>query len=495
MSSARLSTSEKGGLNKAKEMAGSEPTKKIPRMKRKKVLMITSQLLSQSLDPLKPLSQPMDPHKPLSQSLDPHKPLSQYLDPHKPLSQSLDPHKPLSQSLDPHKPLSQPMGPHKPLSQPMDPHKPLSLHRGETKKIRVISIVYRQETIKYRCLLCCRGSEFLVHASLTVHTDHYGFNYGAGDFFCPIPDACKVPEHVAIFSSTVEGSKGWQPTFIPVLNQQPKSSDFNFTFTICISTMYGNYDNLLQVVQAMEMYRLLGVQRVAIYKNSCSSDVQKALDYYEKKGFVEIIPWQVTSLMKVSAGWKKSKHPGEIQYYGQIPALNDCVYRYMYRTEYVALHDIDELILPLQVENWSQLLKQLEQEHSQGKSFMFENHVFPTGVFDEPENYRPKEWRDVQGVNVLEHVFEELNYPGRYNYKVIVKPRSVFEATVHGLLSAQYGSVNVDTSTAHIYHIRTGYRSNLTKDQISRDDRIRHYASKLIPAVSEVLRHVKNHTQ
>ncbi|KAJ8391505.1 hypothetical protein AAFF_G00088270 [Aldrovandia affinis] len=122
-----------------------------------------------------------------------------------------------------------------------------------------------------------------------VHTDHFGFDFCTGDIFCPVPSGCDTPDHVTIFSNAMSvGVAGWEPTFIPVLNQEPKSSGFDFSFTVCISTMFGNYSNTLQVVESMEMYRLLGVQRVVVYKNSCSPEVQKVLDYYVSRAGLAI---------------------------------------------------------------------------------------------------------------------------------------------------------------------------------------------------------------
>lgn len=61
---------------------------------------------------------------------------------------------------------------------------------------------------------------------------------------------------------------------------------------------------------------------------------------------MEVIPWSISSLLNVSHSWQPERGPGDLHYYGQIPALNDCLYRYMYQTKYMALHDMDELILP-----------------------------------------------------------------------------------------------------------------------------------------------------
>ncbi|KAJ8369347.1 hypothetical protein SKAU_G00093750 [Synaphobranchus kaupii] len=362
-------------------------------------------------------------------------------------------------------------------------------HRGVGRQIRAISIVYRPEPNNYQCLLCCGGRNYSVSATRKEHSDHFGFDYCTGDIFCPVVSSCIEPEYVAISSK----GQHQEPTFIPVQNQKLKSSGFDYNFTVCISTMYGNYSNLLQVVQSMEMYRLLGVGRVAVYKNSCSPEVQKALDYYKARGFVEVVPWPVTSFINVSPGWRKSHSPGDLHYYGQIPALNDCLYRYMYRTKYVALHDIDELILPLQVEDWNQLLERLEQKYSRDKGFEFENHVFPISVSDESNKYRPQEWEKVQGVNVLEHIFREPNIPNRFNnFKVITNPRLVFETTVHGFLHSLHGSVRVSPNEAHLYHVKKGAKPELNPSGLIRDDRIRHYASRLLPAVSDVLKNISN---
>lgn len=44
---------------------------------------------------------------------------------------------------------------------------------------------------------------------------------------------------------------------------------------------------VLQFVQSLEMFRLLGVSKVFVYKTSCSSKTQRVLNYYTRKGKVE----------------------------------------------------------------------------------------------------------------------------------------------------------------------------------------------------------------
>jgi hypothetical protein len=49
--------------------------------------------------------------------------------------------------------------------------------------------------------------------------------------------------------------------------------------------MYTYCWNLMETVamQAMELYRLLGIQRVIVYKTSCSATMDTVLDYYSRK--------------------------------------------------------------------------------------------------------------------------------------------------------------------------------------------------------------------
>ncbi|KAK3539824.1 hypothetical protein QTP70_013337 [Hemibagrus guttatus] len=77
----------------------------------------------------------------------------------------------------------------------------------------------------------------------------------------------------------------------------------------------------------MEMYKLLGVQRVVIYNTSCGPDLEKLLQHYEKAGFLEIVPWPIDQFLKPSAGWKITVHKGDIQYYGKGRELADMMER------------------------------------------------------------------------------------------------------------------------------------------------------------------------
>ncbi|KAL0168660.1 hypothetical protein M9458_036882 [Cirrhinus mrigala] len=355
-------------------------------------------------------------------------------------------------------------------------------HRFSEKQIKMIAIVLRHEQAAYSCVMCCDGGTVTSPAEFSIHSDHFNFDYGTASITCPINSTCSSPTHVAI---KARASLGRVTSFQPIKNINIPTT-FPYEFTICISVMY-DYKSVLNLVQSMEMFRLLGAQRVVIYKTNCNSDTQKILDYYEKRGFVEIIPWTIKKHITVSHGWKRNESPGQLHYYGQIPALNDCVYRYMYQSRYLALHDMDELILPSKVKTWTELLPELENRYGSNVGFEFENNLFPFEAKAHMDHEQNK-WKSVQGTNILKYIDRLPNPPNVFNnFKIIVNPRLVLKTTVHGLLHSMNGgyTVRVNNSIARMYHFKNfTYPPNA---ELIRDNRLWDYVSDLIPAVSKVL--------
>ncbi|XP_031719291.1 uncharacterized protein LOC116392214 [Anarrhichthys ocellatus] len=221
-------------------------------------------------------------------------------------------------------------------------------HRTGKREVRVIAVVLRSQTVVYHCLLRCQKQLCISEGVSDIHSDHFGFAYGTADIMCPLPSSCETPSHIAVTSAAANSEDILHIEFLEVKNQKAQNDFFPYNFTVCLSTLF-EFTNVLQLVQSLEMLQLLGVNRVVVYKTSSSPETQRILDYYTHKGLVEVIPWSLSRFLNVSRGWLPSHGPGDLHYFGQIPALNDCVYRYMYQSRYVALHDMDELILPQSV--------------------------------------------------------------------------------------------------------------------------------------------------
>ncbi|XP_037829787.1 uncharacterized protein LOC108244660 isoform X2 [Kryptolebias marmoratus] len=363
-------------------------------------------------------------------------------------------------------------------------------------KVSVIAIVLRSENVSFHCHLRCQDQLHVSNGVKNTLKHHFNFPYGTAAIMCPLPPGCETPTHVAVTSATTkpEGFIASDHQFLEVKNQKELTGPFLYNFTVCFSTMF-DFTNVLQLVQSLEMLQLLGVNRVVVYKTNCSADTQRVLDYYTTTGLVEVIPWSLSNYLNVSRGFISSKEPADLHYFGQISALNDFLYRYMYKSRYVALHDPDELILPQSVDSWLKLLPLLEKKFGADKCYMFENNVFPKDVVLPPPKPQPlplqAQWENVSGVNILAHLYKEPT-TAKFKwtrFKTIVNPRAVFSLTVHGVLSSQRGCVWINGNIARMYHTRSQVQK-LTPDELIYDGRLLSYSTNLTPAVNTALRKI-----
>ncbi|XP_063000720.1 glycosyltransferase family 92 protein F13G3.3-like [Elgaria multicarinata webbii] len=355
------------------------------------------------------------------------------------------------------------------------------------KLTRVIGIVPHEEVKEHYCWFCCQAADkvYISKAVIDVHADHFGFPYATADLICMEPRNCE-PRSVSL--NSVPYGDGSRLLRFEIKNRKLESSSVEFT--VCISTMFGDYNNILQFIQSMEMYKLLGARRVVIYKNSCSPLMEKVLEFYVAEGTVEIVPWPITSYLSVSTEWKwDPKGNGtQIGYYGQIAALNDCVYRNMYRSRYVLLNDVDEIILPVEHADWKALMESLEKQNPEVGIFLFENHVFPNTVFT---SVNIPSWNAVPGVNILQHNLREPDRKEVLNpRKMIVNPRKVVQTSVHSVLQALGDSIEVPMEVAMVHHCRAPWQPDLPREFLIRDTTLWRYNSSLISSVSRVLRNI-----
>ncbi|XP_048368023.1 uncharacterized protein LOC125441464 [Sphaerodactylus townsendi] len=353
---------------------------------------------------------------------------------------------------------------------------------------RVIAIVHHTEVKELYCWFChpSSGEIYISKAEINIHSDRFDFPYGATDLECLEPEDWE-PRYVSIHWSP-KGDIDQLPLF-EIRNRDPESSLVDFT--VCISTMFGEYNNVLQFVQSMEMYKILGVNRMVIYKNSCSPLMEKVLDFYIAEGIVEIIPWPIDSYLSVSSQWHHSMDPKDIGYYGQITALNDCIYRNMYRSKYLLLNDVDEIILPGKRVDWKTMMQKLQRQYPGTGVFLFENHIFPKTVFTPTDRVNISTWSAVPGVNILNHVVREPDRKDVFNpRKMIIDPRRVVQTSVHSALNTYGNSTKVPMDVALVYHCRDPLQANLPRESLIKDTTLWRYNVSLIGKVNKVLQQI-----
>nr|XP_040054667.1 uncharacterized protein LOC120832462 isoform X1 [Gasterosteus aculeatus aculeatus] len=357
--------------------------------------------------------------------------------------------------------------------------------------VRIIGIFKRDSIRKLHCVFCCAGQlSSTTPGTILQHSDNFGFPYVTTDVMCQIPQNCNAT-HVNLLTQPGKVRLVDQP-WLPIRNKRSNGKEkekLPFNFTVCISNLFGNYNNVLQVAQTMEMYRLLGVDRVVIYNTSCGPDLDRLLQIYSKEGFVEMVPWPIDQHLNPSPGWLFSQSGGDVHYFGQLTTLNECIYRSMDRSRYVLLNDIDEIIMPYKHNNLTSLMDVLQQQHPNTGVYLIENHIFPKKHFEPSGRFHLPQWNGVPGVNILEHIYREDPDSQSYHpHKMIVQPRLVEWTSVHEVLKSSGQQLKVPMDVCRVIHVRVALRGSLTLKQLNEDKRLWDFQEKLIPSVDKALR-------
>ena len=107
------------------------------------------------------------------------------------------------------------------------------------------------------------------------------------------------------------------------------------------------------------------------------------LDHYTAAGLVDVTPLTLPDYQPNTAGLQhlymedRRRTTQLLQF--ELISLNDCLYRNMYSYEYIALLDIDEVIVPLKHTNWGDMMKEAVQSslEAEMKRIFFGTHPNP----------------------------------------------------------------------------------------------------------------------
>ncbi|XP_068129113.1 beta-1,4-galactosyltransferase galt-1-like [Hyperolius riggenbachi] len=350
----------------------------------------------------------------------------------------------------------------------------------EGPSVRVLAIIHVSVEELYCIFDCSLNQTIYTRANIDLHRDRFGFPYGTADLLCSEPRGCDY-EYVSF--QTLPYQNMTPNLLFKVKNRPPPQISSNFT--VCISTLYGGYNNVLQIIQSIEMYKILGASRVTIYNTSCSQNVSRVLLHYIDEGILEVVPWPITKHLKTSTTWRFFKGlASEIGYYGQTAALNDCLYRNMFRSSYVLLNDIDEIILPVTDRNWPSLMKRLQRDYPNASVFHSENHIFSTSVNTSEFDL----WPNIPGVNILRHPFRQpIDWKLFNDRKMIVNPRKIFQTSIHSALKFKGRSINLPANMTITFHCTNKQIKDIPPEKLIRDNLLWRYNKSLVPNVDKVI--------
>ena len=199
-----------------------------------------------------------------------------------------------------------------------------------------------------------------------------GLKYYSSQLVCNVPKTTSKLQFKGVSIST-DRRQLKLSNYVPIYYPQ-KPQKYAHEFGVCVVVSYGRMvgqDKLTSMIEWFEFNRLLGVTEFNIYNASLEIDsaMKRLFEYYVNKSVLHV--------RKHATPFDKETSDGHrLLFYS---SLGDCLYRNMYRYKYVITIDFDEIIVPVRMRSYRQLLQ--EYENSTGhvplrRSLRFKTHSY-----------------------------------------------------------------------------------------------------------------------
>ncbi|XP_016519769.1 uncharacterized protein LOC107833892 [Poecilia formosa] len=118
--------------------------------------------------------------------------------------------------------------------------------------IRLIGMFRRDSIQELHCFFCCADyTSETTPTKVLQHSDNFGFPFVTTDIMCRIPKKCNATHVTLLTKPKPEKRVDW----LPIRNKKTNGgAEERMDFTVCISSLFGDYNNVLQFAQTLEMY-------------------------------------------------------------------------------------------------------------------------------------------------------------------------------------------------------------------------------------------------
>jgi len=219
-----------------------------------------------------------------------------------------------------------------------------------------------------------------------------------------------------------------------------------------------------QLVEMIESNRLFGAQRFIFYNFSTGADIQPYLRSYQSYGTARVFSWPLPLYTRNEAMDSDAFY--DVHYFGQMAAINDCLYRNMFTSRFIVFTDLDELIVPRRRGSWLELMRDVSPPPKGGSGiakeyapfFLVRNVLFRRDWDDDAAGMAKNALaRRLQLRTLLTTNRESIVFPMGVKTKYIVDPRRITIAGIHCpyrvFKDAAIG-VNIDEPDALLHHYR-----------------------------------------
>lgn len=280
-------------------------------------------------------------------------------------------------------------------------------------------------------------------ASVRMLPDGQNEKYASTVFECSIQHVYGDPAFISIVKEQCQ-----KPVHLLAIKQASNPKNYIHNFTVCLSPLYYNYHQGYELVEWIELNRILGADHFVVYNISVAKNVEKILRYYSQQDLLDVVNWHIPMRVKTHPEEKVSM---EIHYFGQTAALNDCLFRTKPKSEYLVNLDLDEFIIPhsSDARTWKKMLESISESPA---VYLFRSSYFR------------KEWvrseiasdgKDLAErfklitLRLLER--EERIFPPRQRSKYIARTANVNQILIHEVPSVKSLTVPVEIGLVHHY--------------------------------------------
>jgi len=281
-------------------------------------------------------------------------------------------------------------------------------------------------------------------------------------FISVVSGNCQQPDHILMVKST-----------------SPARGSYSVQFTVCLMPLHFNYSRVYELVEWIELNRILGAERFTVYVHLSTDNDEKILSYYKEHGLVEVIRWPLPV------------NNDEIHYFGQVVALQDCLYRNKATSEYVVNVDLDEFVIPHREDLYS--WKDIVANRSiTTLSFIFKNTFFrKEWLKTDGHNFTGKEIAlQFKLITLLLNEHETTYFPYGDRSKYFAKTSQAESLMIHEVKGTGV-PVNVPSDVALLHHYRNGF--DYTAVPKMKDDTVIHkYGKTLLRNVQDTWKQLPN---
>ena len=291
-------------------------------------------------------------------------------------------------------------------------------HRANgSSVIRLMAILpLKKDYTKLYCLgVLNSGEHWSEPITFYEMCENHRLRYGSFILSCHLPkELWQTPPCSVLVSSSTEPSKTseWFKVHSSMKTRPHKVE-------VCVPPLFGKID-VIELIEFIESARMFGAERIHFYDAGVSPSILRVLSYYRKQNIVSVLPWKLDDRLKK----KKQLH-----YNGQSANVQDCLYRNMFATRYLAFMDIDETVVPRKHSDWFPMITSVAN-FSQYAGFSIVSAFFDPNW--EPENNDNN--KSIIGQHVKLHRLTDVmrsKTPSRIRTKCIVNPCRIFEIGIH----------------------------------------------------------------